>query len=250
MTDSPRILALHAHPDDIEFQCAGTLLLLRRRGLQVFLATMTPGDCGSAEHSRSAIAAIRRREAMQSAELLGAEYTCLEFRDLEIVRDNPSRKRVTEFLRRTRPDVVLTAPPDDYLADHEITSQLVRDALFNASVPNYHTGATRPAAPLRKIPYLYYVDSLEGMDALGRPRPAEFHVDVSSVFEQKRAMLACHASQREWLLRQHGIDEYLAAQERWGAERGREIGVPYAEGFVQHRGHPFPRDNRLLELLR
>jgi hypothetical protein len=62
-------------------------------------------------------------------------------------------------------------------------------------------------------------------------------------------MLACHASQRNWLLRQHGIDEYLEAQRRWSTKRGREIGVTYAEAFRQHRGHPYPHDNILIELI-
>src|SRR5271154_2197279 len=86
----PRILAIHAHPDDVEFQCAGTLALLAQRGCPIVIATMTPGDCGSAEHSAEEIARIRRDEAARSARIIGAEYVCLEFRDLSIVIDNPS----------------------------------------------------------------------------------------------------------------------------------------------------------------
>src|SRR3984885_8901744 len=81
----PRILAIHAHPDDVEFQCAGTLALLKQKGCAITIATMTPGDCGSAEHSPEEIANIRREEAFRSAQLLEAEYVCLEFRDLAIV---------------------------------------------------------------------------------------------------------------------------------------------------------------------
>jgi hypothetical protein len=102
MSTPIRVLALHAHPDDVEFQCAGTLALLREAGCDVTIATMTPGDCGSAEHDCEAIAAIRRAEAKASASLVGAEYLCLEFRDLAIFNDDDSRRRVTEALRRTR----------------------------------------------------------------------------------------------------------------------------------------------------
>src|SRR4051812_41898072 len=140
-----RILAIHAHPDDVEFQCAGTLSLLRAAGHHVTIATMTPGDCGSAEHPPEAIAAIRRGEARAAAELIGAEFTCLEFRDLAIVDDDESRRRVTEALRRARPDVVITAPPVDYLCDHEVTSLLVRNACFFAPIPNYATRQWEPA---------------------------------------------------------------------------------------------------------
>jgi LmbE family N-acetylglucosaminyl deacetylase len=249
MASSIRVLALHAHPDDIEFQCAGTLALLREAGYAVTMATMTPGDCGSAEHDAEAIAAIRRGEAMAAADLIGADYLCLEFRDLAIFNDDESRRRVTEALRRVRPDIILTAPPVDYLCDHEMTSLLVRDACFTASVPNYATRQWEPAPPLNRIPHLYFVDPIGGTDRDGRPVEAGFSVDVSRVFEIKRQMLACHASQRDWLLRQHGIDEYLNNQAAWGAHRGSEIGAAQAEGFRQYLGHPFPHDNLLKSLI-
>lgn len=244
-----RILAIHAHPDDVEFQCAGTLALLRERGHRITIVTMTPGDCGSAELKPDEIAAVRRAEARKSAELIGADYLCAEFRDLSIVFDNPSRRRVTEILRRVRPDIVITAPPVDYMADHEITSRLVRDACFAAAVPNYATREWDPAPPTDKIPYLYFVDPVEGRDFFGRRVPVDFIVDVSEAFDLKLEMLACHASQRDWLLRQHGIDEYLESCRRWCAARGAEIGVSYGEGFRQYVGHPYPHDNILAELL-
>lgn len=244
-----RILAIHAHPDDVEFQCAGTLALLNETGHRVTIATMTPGDCGSAVHDAESIAAIRRDEARASAALIDAHYICLEFRDLAIFNDDESRRRVTEVIRRTRPDIILTAPPVDYIADHEMTSLLVRDACFAAPCPNYVTRQWEPAPPTAGIPHLYFVDPLEGSNREGARIAADFYVDVSRVFATKRKMLACHASQRDWLLKQHGIDAYLDIQERWGAIRGAEVGVEQAEAFRQYRGHPYPHDNRLLAAL-
>lgn len=244
-----RILAIHAHPDDLEFQCAGTLALLARRGCEITMVTMTPGDCGSVVHDSETIAEIRRGEARAAAALIGAEYRCLEFRDLAIFEDDASRRRVVELLRRTRPELILTSPPVDYLMDHEVTSRLVRDACFCAPIPNYATQQWDPAAPLPSIPHLYFVDPLEGLDRDGNLVPAEFFVDVSEVFDLKRQMLACHSSQRDWLLKQHGIDEYLASQEEWSRHRGAEIGTEHAEGFRQYRGHAYPRTNLLLELI-
>lgn len=244
-----RVLALHAHPDDIEFQCAGSLALLREAGCHLTMTTMTPGDCGSVEHDAEAISEIRRSEARAAAALIGADCLCLEFRDLAIFNDDDSRRRVTEALRRARPDLILTAPPVDYLCDHEMTSLLVRDACFTAPIPNFATRQWEPAPPLPRIPHLYYVDPIGGADRDGRPQPTGFHVDVSRVFGLKRQMLACHASQRHWLHRQHGIDEYLDSQERWGAQRGSEIGVAQAEAFRQYLGHPYPHDNLLLSLI-
>jgi N-acetylglucosamine malate deacetylase 1 len=249
MASPIRVLALHAHPDDLEFQCAGTLALLREAGCAVTMATMTPGDCGSAEHDAETIASIRRGEARAAAELIGADYLCLEFRDLAVFNDDESRRRVTEVLRRVRPDLVLTAPPVDYLCDHEMTSLLVRDACFAAPLPNFVTRQWEPALPLDRIPHLYFVDPIEGVDRDRHPIAAGFVVDVSRVFAIKRQMLACHASQRNWLLSHHGIDEYLDNQTAWGKRRGAEIGVDYAEGFCQYLGHAYPQDNFLVQLL-
>jgi LmbE family N-acetylglucosaminyl deacetylase len=245
----PRILAIHAHPDDVEFQCAGTLARLKDLGCPIVIATMTAGDLGSADLDQEAIAAIRRDEARKAAELLGAEYMCLEFGDLAIEVNNDGRRRVTECVRRARPDIVITAPPVDYMADHEVTSRLVRDALFSASVPFYKTQQWDPAPPTERIPHLYYCDPIEGVDWFGQPVPYDFIVDISSTFDRKLEMLACHSSQREWLRRQHGVDEYLESCRRWSAERGKAINAAYGEAFRQHLGHPYPHDNRLQQLL-
>ena len=245
----PRILAVHAHPDDIEIQCAGTLIRLKQLGCEVVMATMTAGDCGSARLGSDEISAVRRKEAQAAADLLGAEYHCLEFKDLQICHDNESRRRVTELIRKARPDIVMTAPPVDYMSDHEVTSLLVRDAAFNASCPNYKTQQWNPAPATSKIPALYYVDPIEGIDWYGNPIEPEFIVDISETFDQKLKMLACHSSQREWLRQQHGLDEYLDGCRRWSVLRGAKLGVAYGEAFRQHKGHPYPHDNVLLQLL-
>ena len=248
-SDSLRVLAIHAHPDDLEFQCAGTLLRLRAAGCHVVMATMTPGDKGSDELPPREIAAVRRAEAQASADLAGCDYACLEFQDLEIGFDIESRWRTVEFLRRIQPDLVITAPPSDYLLDHEMTSHLVRDACFNASVPNYRTHQWDPAPHCTKIPHLYYVDALEGRNNDGERHPVDLIVDVTDMIDMRMEMLACHASQREWLRRQHGIDEYMDAARRWSQARGAEIGAAYGEGFRQYKGPPHPSDDLLARLL-
>lgn len=246
---SRRILAIHAHPDDLEIQCAGTLAQLKEKGAHIQMITMTAGDCGSAELAPEHIARIRRQEAQDSADLLGVSYDCLEFKDLQIVQDNPGRQKVTEALRKFRPEIVITAPLHDYMSDHEMTSRLVRDACFNAPIPNYQTDAEHPAPPLDHIPHLYFVDPVEGTDYYGQPVNPDFIIDISRQYELKEKMLACHKSQRDWLREQHGIDEYLDSTRRWSKHRGEAIGAEYGEGFVQYKGHPYPQDNLLLELL-
>jgi len=240
-----RVLSIHAHPDDAEILAGGTLALLAGRGHHITIATMTPGDCGSADLGPDEIAAVRRAEASSAAALIGAVYVCVELRDLAIFNDDASRRRVVEILRRTRPDLILTSSPSDYLCDHEATSLLVRDACFAAPAPNYQAAGES----LTGIPHLYFMDPIEGKDREGDPVSPEFLIDVTPVFDRKRQMLACHASQREWLRHHHGTDDYLIQMERWTHERGKLASLQYAEGFRQYRGHPYPTTPLLQELL-
>jgi LmbE family N-acetylglucosaminyl deacetylase len=243
------VLTLLAHPDDAEFLCAGTVIrLVREHGWQAHLATMTAGDCGSAELPPEEISRIRRAEGARAASLIGARYHCLDERDLLITYHERALERVTRLLREVRPRLILTHSPSDYMLDHEMTSLLARAAAFAAPVPNFLCDRGHPAA-LEQIPYLYYCDPIEGKDPLGREVPPAFHIDISGVIDLKAAMLASHASQREWLLKHHGMDHYLDAMRQWSARRGQGCGVAYAEGFRQHLGHSYPQENLLGTLL-
>ena len=239
-----RILAFHAHPDDAEALAGGTLTLLAGQGHEIVIATMTPGDCGSAEYAPEQIAAIRRREAGTAAALLGARYVCAEFRDLAVFNDEPSRRRVTEILRRTRPEVVLGAAPEDAQCDHQAAGSLVRDCGYAAATPNYRTGAPNAAAPLPKIPHLYFMD-LPGDD----PLPPDFVVDIGVVFPRKQRLVSQHRSQREWLAEFLGVDDPLARMERWACRLGALGGVELGEGFRRCRAQGYPQSPLLEELL-
>lgn len=243
------ILAIHAHPDDLEILAGGTLAQLAALGHRIVMASMTPGDCGSHELPPDEIAAVRRAEAAASAARIAAEYRCVEFRDLAVFSDDASRRRVTEILRQVRPDLVITASPVDYMADHETASTLVRDACFGAPAPNYTTGEPGAAPALPAIPHLYFTDPLAGVDREARPVVPDFYVDVSATFAVKQAMLAEHASQRNWLLHHHGIDDYLMQMERWTRAAGARAGVELAEGFRRYKGHAYPESPLLEDLL-
>jgi N-acetylglucosamine malate deacetylase 1 len=145
---------------------------------------------------------------------------------------------------------VLTAPPVDYLCDHEAASALVRDACFAAPAPNYRTHADDPAPFLDRIPHLYFMDPLAGRDREGNLVAPHFIVNIAATFERKREMLSQHASQRRWLQHHHGTDDYLEQMERWTRERGQLAGLYYGEGFRYYRGHPYPTSTFLEDLLR
>jgi LmbE family N-acetylglucosaminyl deacetylase len=248
-----RVLAVMAHPDDIEMTCAGTLALLRRAGWDVHMATMTAGDLGSATRSRAQIARVRKKEAAASAKLLGASYTCLGFDDLTIVYSAAAKRRVSALVRLVRPDLIIAPSPVDYMADHEETPRIVREAAFASTVPNWKARlGRRSPRPAEKLPAILYADPIDLVDHFGRRVAAPLVVDISGVVDLKEKMLACHESQRSWLQAQHGEDEYLAWMRRVGADRARDIGDPqvrYAEGFRQHLGHGFPRQDHLTAAL-
>ena len=243
------VLSLLAHPDDAEFLCAGTLCrLVREHAWEAQIASMTSGDCGSPDLSPEEISRIRRAEGSKSAALLGGHYHCLEERDLLIFYCERSLERVVRLVREVRPSIILTHSPADYMLDHELTSTLARAAAFGAPIPNLFRDRGH-APPLDRIPHLYYCDPIEGKDLFGRPVAPGFAVDISGVLEAKAAMLAAHASQREWLLKHHGMDQYVESMKRWAAQQGSTHGVGFAEGFRQHLGHSYPQDNLLGRLL-
>ncbi len=236
------VLSLGAHPDDAEFMCAGTLALLREKGWRIHIATMTPGDCGTVEYSRADISRIRRAEAAKSAALLDGRYHCLECDDIFIMYDRPTLMKAIRLVREVRPTIVFTLSPSDYMIDHETAALLARTACFACGVVNVETPGAEPFEP---VPHLYYMDAIEGKDKFGAEIKASTVVDVSGVMETKEKMLCCHESQRNWLLKHHGIDNYVIAMKSLGRTRGGEIGCAFAEGFRQHLGHAYPQDNIL-----
>jgi LmbE family N-acetylglucosaminyl deacetylase len=243
------VLSVLAHPDDAEFLCAGVLIrLVRERGWQAHIASMTPGDCGTTEHPPEEISRVRRAEGARAAAVIGATYHCLEERDLRVFYHERPLERITRLLRQVRPRLLLTHSPACYMLDHEMTSTVARAAAFAAPVPNFMCDRGH-APPLEQIPHLYYCDAVEGKDLLGRDVPPGFAIDISGVIETKAEMLACHASQRAWLLKHHGMDQYLQTMRDWSARRGQAYGVAFAEGFRQHLGHSYPQDNLLAQLL-
>lgn len=242
MNDRKVVLALMAHPDDAEFMCAGTLALLKRRGWEIHIGTMTPGDCGSDLLPPEQISGIRCVEAANSVALLGGVYHCLNGEDGFIAYDRPTILKTIALVRKVRPAVMFTHSPSDYLIDHEVASALARNAAFFAGVPNVKTEG---AEPFRPVPHLYYVDAVDFKDCLGQPIDPKIVVDISSEMETKTRMLSCHASQRHWLRKQHGVDEFLNRMHSMSKARGELIGARYGEGFRQHLGHGYPQDNLL-----
>ena len=242
-----RILAFGCHPDDVEFMAAGTLALLAARGYEIHIATMTGGEVGSSTLSSAEIHAQRLGEAERSAEVLKGHYHYAGGCDLEVEFSSDYRRMATRVMREVDPLIVLTLPPMDYLADHEQASLLVRNAAYIASVPLYDCGV--PTTPTSRFPYLYYWNASAVTDIFGRPLPLHFGIDVTSVMATKEEMLACHASQRDWLKFHNGWDVYIEQMKEWTRKQGEIIGRDYGECFIQHRSTGHPQDNILAKIL-
>lgn len=242
-----RVLAFGCHPDDVEFMAAGTLALLAKQGYEVHIATMTGGEVGSPTLSREAIRAVRLKEAAASAAVLSGHYHYAGGCDLEVEYNEVYRRAATRIVREVDPLIVLTNPPMDYLADHEQTSLLVRNAAYIASVPLYDCGTPAPAT--KRFPYVYYWNAIGLKDIFGRPLPLHGVVDVSAVMATKEKMLACHASQRDWLAAHNGWDSYVQTMREMSQDQGRLVGRAHGEGFIQHRGNGHPGDDILKHIL-
>ena len=244
MQSPPRVLAFGAHPDDVEIHCGGTLALLARAGWAVGTATVTGGEGGSTEHDAEETRSIRLAESEAAAKVIGGEYFYAGGHDMDVDFSRELRVKVVHVVRQFRPDVIITCPPEDYHTDHEETSRLVRAACFFAPIPNY---PEQMLPPIEAVPYLYYMHA--GTDILGRPAPVQFFIDISDVTDTKEKMATCHQSQREWIRKHHGHDDYIVYMKNYDAEIGKRIGVGAAEGFCQHLGRGYPHDNVLAEAL-
>lgn len=229
----PSALAIAAHPDDIEFLMAGTLILLRRAGWEIHYFNLSTGNCGSATVAAARLRAMRRSEAQAAARRLGAVWHAPITDDLEIFYEDRLLRRVAAVVRQVAPTVVLTHPPVDYMEDHVNACRLAVTASFARGMPNYRT------VPRTKVvtgEVTVYHSMPHGLcDPLGVPVKAAAYVDTTGVQDEKRAALAEHTSQRAWLDESQGMDSYLQAMDDFGRAVGRQSGrFKFAEGWRRH----------------
>ena len=232
-----RVLAVGAHPDDLEILCGGTLARYVQEGHEVVMCHATRGDRGSFVHTSEEIARIRSEEAKRAAGICGAEEATLGLSDGEVNAADPDQRRlVIDLVREAEPDVIITHHPGDYMGDHNETSKLVFECSFHATLPLLETA--KPS--YGKVTPIYYMETLMGLGF----QPTEY-VDVSSVIDTKTSMLEAHATQLTWLRDHDRIDvvEQMRAVSRF---RGLQCGVTYAEGFIPCLTWLRPTTRRLL----
>lgn len=210
---------------------------------------MTAGDCGSTLLPATKISGIRLMEAKRAAKLIGAAYSCLMEKDLNIFYDRRTLGKVMHALRAANPDLVFTHSPVDYMVDHETTSRLCQTACFGAMAPNFQTGSHKIARPIRSVPHLYYAEPFGGRDILGEEIHSTLFVDIASTLSRKEQMLACHESQVAFLSAQQGLTDMGRMLREMAGRAGNISACASAEGFRQHLGQGFPQDNLLNTLV-
>jgi LmbE family N-acetylglucosaminyl deacetylase len=220
-----RILGLGAHPDDMEWHCGGTLARYAAEGHKVFICHVSNGNKGSFRYTSDELARVRRREAVAAARVIGAESLTCDVPDGEVVLNVENERRITDAIRRARPDVVISVDPNDYHGDHRAVGEMAIHCTFMATCPLYKT----PTRHLSRVPLLYFCDTSSGLNF----QPTEY-VDITDFLDVKVRMMMAHKSQLEWIAARHGaeIKQHVAEEFKAVARfRGMQCGVKYAEAF-------------------
>lgn len=228
MRDVRSVLAIGAHPDDIDFLCGGTLALYARDGVEVTIAIATRGDIGAPAGTRDEIAHIRRGEAQASADVIGADLIWMGEDDEFLFSDRASRLAMIDLIRQARPDVMFILDEDDYNPDHRAAATLARDARVPATVPLIET--RNPALDVAPATFV--------MDTYGSHRfEPEGFVDITPIMTVKERMLMQHVSQVHWMTAVFGTDVLDPVRAQAGF-RGAQAGTENAEGFRLLRDYP------------
>ncbi|MHB1319876.1 MAG: PIG-L deacetylase family protein [Anaerolineae bacterium] len=225
-----RVFAVSAHPDDIEFFMAGTMILLGRAGYELHTMTIANGSCGTLRHTREEIIRIRRDESRAAAAFIGAIHHDSLVEDMAIFFEPSTLARLAAVMREVAPEILLTLSPVDYMEDHQNACRLAVTAAFARGMPNFPTDP--PVHAVDQEVTVYHAQPHGNCDPLGQAVIPGIYVDIAGVLAQKRAMLAHHESQKAWLDESQGMDSYLDMMEALCRQVGNTSGrFTYAEGW-------------------
>ncbi|MBA4146471.1 MAG: PIG-L family deacetylase [Verrucomicrobia bacterium] len=241
--------AIVAHPDDIEFMMAGTLLLLKKAGYEIHYMNLSRGNCGSIEYNSPTTAKIRLKEGKKAAQILGAHFHGPLCNDLEIFYDLKTLRKLAAVVREVKPTVLLTHSPADYMEDHMNTCRLAVTAAFARGMPNFKSIPTRPTEAYDCAIYHGMPHSLS--DNMRQPIVAGAYVNTTSVFDTKLEALKAHASQQNWLDASQKLNSYLQTCEDISLRVGKlSKKFKHAEGWRRHLhyGYCGPESDPLQDL--
>jgi N-acetylglucosamine malate deacetylase 1 len=238
----PSALAIAAHPDDIEFVMAGTLLQLKAVGWDIHYLNVSSGNMGSTVMTAAQTARVRRKEAQAAARTLGAKWYPSLCDDMLVFYTEENIRRISAVIRAAKPAVVLTHALADYMEDHMITARLAVTAAFTRGIPNFRSLPQR--APDLTPCVIYHAMPHGQCTPLREPVTPELLVDTTSVQATKRAALACHASQKEWLDATQGQESYLNTMDDFSRRLGQQSNkFQHAEGWTRHLHYGYGAEN-------
>ena len=230
---SPSVLAIAAHPDDIEFVMAGTLMQLASRGWSVHYFNVANGCCGSMTMDQATCAATRLVEAQSAAAMIPAKFYPPICNDLEIGYSPDLLQKVASVVRQAQPRIVLTHALVDYMEDHQFAARLAVTAAFVRGMPSYRP---HPAvAAYQNDVAVYHAQPHGNRTPMGElVRPTHF-VDVTRLADRKQQLLQAHASQGQWLDDTQRMGSYVDTMFDLNREVGSMSGrFELAEGWRQH----------------
>ena len=226
-------MAIAAHPDDIEFLMAGTLLLLKERGYEIHYMNLSSGNCGSMVTGPAETRRIRLKEGKAAAKLLGATFHAPIADDLEIIYSVPLIRKVASAIRKAAPQILLVPSPQDYMEDHTETCRIGVTAAFARGMPNFKVKPKRE--PILTPITVYHAMPHGLVDGMGVTTRPELFVDTESTQEIKRRALELHRSQKDWLDETQGMGSYVQVMDEMSLAVGAMSGrFKYAEGWRKH----------------
>ena len=220
------ILAIGAHPDDVELGCAGTLAKEVANGAKVGILDLTLGEMDTRGTPE-----IRKAEGLKAAEVVGASVReTLSLRDGFINSDEASQKEVIKMIRKYRPEIVICNAPHDRHPDHSRSSELVVQASFLSGLRKLETDINGEIQDAWRPKNVYHYIQYYGLEP-------DFIVDISGFMETKMNSIKAHASQffdpnsdePETVISSKNFFDSVDARAR---EYGRQIYVEHGEGFI------------------
>jgi LmbE family N-acetylglucosaminyl deacetylase len=231
-------IAIGAHPDDIEFMMAGTLLLLKKAGYEIHYMNVANGSCGSVQYGPAQLKKMRLQEAKNAAKILGAHFHAPLVNDLEVFYDLKTLRRLAAVIREIKPSVVLTHSPSDYMDDHTNTCRLAVSAAFTHGMPNFRSVPDQATAAYDVTVYHGLPHSL--IDPLRKKIIPGAFINTASVHATKLEALRAHKSQQHWLDASQKMNSYLQTLEGISCEIGRlSKKFKHAEGWRRHLHYGF-----------
>lgn len=223
------ILALGAHPDDVELGCAATIAKEISLGKKVGIVDLTRGELGT-----RGSAELRDKEAANAAEILGVSVReNLGFADGFFRNDKEHQLEIIKMIRKYQPEIVLCNAIDDRHIDHPKGSQLVSDACFLSGLLKIATELNGVQQEKWRPKQVYHYIQWKNIEP-------DFVIDVTGFMDKKIASVMAYSSQfydpksnePETPITSKNFTDSIDYRAR---DLGRLIGVDYAEGFTSER---------------